>query len=99
MSTRHSLVVRRYGKLVVKAYSGQSGDRQSLWRCECDCGQARVFKTETLERGRMVSCGCNVERTATRRAQAVPTAKRNPKPPMDLNHALRPWALLRGSRR
>lgn len=59
---RKSLVGERFGKLVVKEYSGVDKFRNSMWKCECDCGRTIVEKGSLLTNGsitmgKVVSCG------------------------------------------
>ena len=54
---RKSLVGQRFGKLVVKEYSGTDKFRNSLWKCECDCGRGTIEKGTLLTKGKIISCG------------------------------------------
>ena len=59
---RKSLVGERFGKLVVKEYMGTDNFRNSLWKCECDCGRTIIEKGSLLTNGlvtmgKVVSCG------------------------------------------
>lgn len=54
---RKSLVGQRFGKLVVKEYSGTDKFRNSLWKCECDCGRETIEKGTLLTKGKIISCG------------------------------------------
>ncbi|MGP2517129.1 hypothetical protein [Yersinia sp. 2545 StPb PI] len=49
---------KRFGRLVVKGYSGHSGSGKSLWRCQCDCGKNKVILGVSLRHGKALSCGC-----------------------------------------
>ena len=44
---------KRYGRLLVKEYLGQS-----KWECVCDCGTMKVIDTRSLNSGHAISCGC-----------------------------------------
>ena len=44
---------QRYGRLTVTSY-----DRESMWNCVCDCGNATVQRGYSLKKGLVVSCGC-----------------------------------------
>jgi hypothetical protein len=48
----------RYGKLVVTEPAGSTPSRIKLWLCQCDCGNAKVVRTDHLRTGHTVSCGC-----------------------------------------
>lgn len=69
----HDLTGRRFGRLV--ALHGRSMPRSDnprsgtawFWTCQCDCGQIRVIRANSLTRGDSRSCGCMVaERTKAR---------------------------------
>lgn len=57
---RKDLTGKRFGRLVVIGkYEGDyHGDKRSLWRCQCDCGQETVVKSNNLKSGQTKSCGC-----------------------------------------
>lgn len=52
-SPRKDLTGRRFGKLVVISWSGDS-----RWLCKCDCGNESRALTANLKRGNTGSCGC-----------------------------------------
>lgn len=54
---RKSLVGNKFGKLKVISYNGTDKFRNSLWLCQCDCGNTRVEKGTNLTTGKIVSCG------------------------------------------
>ena len=59
-------VGRRYGRLVVLAYAGTVGRRNTVWTCRCDCGVVKDIYTISLHGGTTKSCGClRVERMTT----------------------------------
>lgn len=49
---------RRYGRLLVVSFAGQTHDKKSKWNCVCDCGNKNVATGANLHRGTIVSCGC-----------------------------------------
>lgn len=52
---------QRYGRLVVKKYSGQKDkDGKTLWECVCDCGRTTLQNKSNLRRPHKGarSCGC-----------------------------------------
>ena len=51
-------VGNKYGMLTVVEYAGQVGRRESLWLCECECGNSKLVKGANLRRGFTRSCGC-----------------------------------------
>ena len=52
------LTGQRFGHLVVMEYAGRNERRESLWRCQCDCGNESVVRGDVLRRGTTESCGC-----------------------------------------
>lgn len=57
------LTGRRFGKLVALAPAGHRGrNKNSLWRCRCDCGREKITTVSLLQRGGTQSCGCLVNR-------------------------------------
>lgn len=56
------LVGQRFGRLVAIEYAGRivnkNGNRTTLWRCKCDCGNETVVRYPLLVAGNTRSCGC-----------------------------------------
>lgn len=52
LSLTADLIGKRFGRLIV-AERVSSG-----WRCECDCGGYTITKTDSLNSGKTMSCGC-----------------------------------------
>ena len=54
----------KYGKLKVLRlaymHENKSGRRQSVWVCECDCGNVTNVRRSNLTTGNTVSCGCHI---------------------------------------
>lgn len=49
----------RFGRLTILGWAPQKpGDRQSAWRCQCDCGKTRTTIYSQLAQGKVRSCGC-----------------------------------------
>jgi hypothetical protein len=53
-----NLVGKRFGKLSVIEDAGKNRKGQTLWLCECDCGNRRVYTTAQLKFRQATSCGC-----------------------------------------
>ena len=53
MGKYKQLIGKRFGKLTVKDYVGNS-----KWSCKCDCGGTKVTDTRNLTTGDTKSCGC-----------------------------------------
>ena len=52
------LTGQRFGHLLVIEYAGRNERRESLWRCQCDCGNESIVRGDVLRRGTTESCGC-----------------------------------------
>ena len=55
------LTEKRFGRLVVKYRVkpvGKVSTTSAWWHCECDCGTEFDTMTNSLMRGRTLSCGC-----------------------------------------
>lgn len=50
------LTSQRFGRLTVLGYHGI--EKESLWQCQCDCGNQIVAVQSKLTGGRITSCGC-----------------------------------------
>lgn len=57
-TNRSNLLGKRYGRLVVDEYLGSDDNKQSVWRCRCDCGNYTKSTTNLLNTGKKSSCGC-----------------------------------------
>lgn len=51
------LTGERYGKLKVISYFGQI-NKKTMWLCQCDCGNKKAIRGDSLTSGRTKSCGC-----------------------------------------
>ena len=57
-----------FGRLTVKEYAGKNYHHESMWLCECICGNTKVVLTGQLMAGNVKSCGClQKERNLIRR--------------------------------
>lgn len=57
------LIGRRFGKLVVKTFTGQVNSHgEKLYECLCDCGNTTIVSTGKLTSGDTSSCGCLVSK-------------------------------------
>lgn len=57
---------QRFGRLVVLRRDGTSPDRKALWLCQCDCGNQKTIRGQTLRSGRSLSCGCLCKEVCSR---------------------------------
>lgn len=53
-----NLVGQRFGSWLVKSHAGSSADRQTLFNCECLCGETGIVSSTHLTKGYANSCGC-----------------------------------------
>lgn len=52
-----------FGKLnVISLLEERDKNGSCIWRCECECGGTRNVSSGDLLRGRVVSCGCSVQK-------------------------------------
>jgi hypothetical protein len=49
---------KRFGRLIARERVGASKNRESLWRCDCDCGAFADVVVGNLNSGNTTSCGC-----------------------------------------
>lgn len=64
MSKAIDLTGQRFGRLTAIERVGTAKNRQSLWKCKCDCGNEVTVPAYTLKSGRTTSCGCFQKETA-----------------------------------
>lgn len=55
---RKSLQGKTFGHLKVVAPAGQNEHGNSIWECQCRCGQTKVVLYQHLTTGGTTSCGC-----------------------------------------
>lgn len=55
---RKDLTGQRFGRLVVIEPVTTGEYRNSVWLCQCDCGNKKIVPTYRLLNGRTFSCGC-----------------------------------------
>lgn len=51
------LTGQRFGRLTVIGIH-QTETRKTYWDCMCDCGNMKVVRSDSLQRGKIKSCGC-----------------------------------------
>lgn len=49
---------QKFGHLMAMKRSGTAADGQSLWLCQCDCGNESIVKYGNLRNNHTKSCGC-----------------------------------------
>ena len=55
---KESIIGNKYGLLTVIDFAGVDKNRQSLFKCKCDCGNIITVNRNKLETGHTSSCGC-----------------------------------------
>lgn len=55
---KEDLTGRTFGRLTVLAHVGSAANRQSRWRCQCNCGKEVIVPRSSLVDGHTRSCGC-----------------------------------------
>lgn len=58
MGKHEDLTGQKFGRLTVVGLEGRDDKRNYIWRCVCDCGNAKVLATSVLKSGMIRSCGC-----------------------------------------
>lgn len=62
MPNKNNLVGQKFGRLTVIEKVGykysNTGHKDIVWKCECDCGNSTQTITPYLKRGTTKSCGC-----------------------------------------
>lgn len=58
MGRRNNLVGQRFGKLTVISDAGNDARGNSMWLCQCECGNTKVIRGSKLKEGQYKSCGC-----------------------------------------
>lgn len=55
---RKDLAGKKFGRLTVAEYTGDSKSGSPIWRCLCECGNEINVKAGNLRSGNTKSCGC-----------------------------------------
>lgn len=58
MGKRIELTGQRFGRLTVLSQSENDKYGNTIWLCQCECGNEKVILANSLRRGRTKSCGC-----------------------------------------
>jgi hypothetical protein len=58
MSKFKDLTGQRFGRLIVIEKAGQNKNRNTLWKCLCDCGNETIVVSTSLTNGDTQSCDC-----------------------------------------
>lgn len=52
------LTGQRFGRLTVLGLDAERSTRKTYWICQCDCGNVKSCRADSLRAGNIVSCGC-----------------------------------------
>ncbi len=69
--TRLKLVGQKFSRLTVLEDIGTNSHGESLWKCNCDCGQTIITTGNSLTGGNTKSCGC-YQRDMSSKASQLP---------------------------
>lgn len=61
---KKNLQNKRFGRLLVIKEVGRNAHRNTLWECECDCGNVAIVDASSLISGHTISCGCYMRETS-----------------------------------
>lgn len=53
-----NFIGQKFGRLTVLEYSHTDNNRNSHWKCKCDCGNIVIVDSHSFKRGHTKSCGC-----------------------------------------
>lgn len=70
MNKVKNLVGQKFGRLFVleraKSHIQPSGQKKTMWLCQCECGNKKIINGHSLKTGVTVSCGCRMHETGDR---------------------------------
>lgn len=55
---RENLIGQKFGRLKVISLNEERSNRKSYWVCQCDCGNVKTVRSDSLKNGSIQSCGC-----------------------------------------
>ena len=58
MGKFQDLTGQRFGRLIALEVVGKNSKNESIWKCQCDCGNTTEVLMGKLVHGRTKSCGC-----------------------------------------
>lgn len=64
MSNRKDITGQRFGKLVALNFF-EIKKAETMWNCQCDCGNTHISSYRNLKGGNCQSCGCKLGETQT----------------------------------
>jgi hypothetical protein len=64
------LTGEKFGSLTALYSTGSNNQGNSMWLCECDCGNAVIVNSQNLKNGHTKSCGCRKSAATVARNKA-----------------------------
>ena len=58
IKNREDLTGQKFGKLKAIQFSHKNKNRKTYWVFECECGNIKTLRTDTVKSGKVKSCGC-----------------------------------------
>lgn len=55
----NQIIGQKFNKLTVLKHIGTDNNRNSLWECQCDCGNVIITTAKSLKSNHKFSCGCD----------------------------------------
>ena len=55
----NQIIGQKFNKLTVLERAGTDNNRNSLWKCQCDCGNIIITSAKALKSNHKLSCGCD----------------------------------------
>lgn len=76
---RVNLLGKQFGHLTAIECVGVTNDKNTLWKCSCDCGNEVIVQNNNLKSGHTTSCGCKREEIYNTPEKRVEGLKKSPK--------------------
>lgn len=73
---KNDITGQRFGSLYVIGIDKEYYGRGIWWKCRCDCGNEKSYRTNTLIKGNVISCGCKSRDSSSQRRFIDITNKR-----------------------
>lgn len=77
---------KKFGYLLALYDTGKTYKHKRVWMCQCDCGNFREVRADLLNRGMVISCGCQKNWGVKDRIISKQT-KRRPKQIFNMSNA------------
>lgn len=67
-SNYNDLTGKRFGELTVIGKDKERYGKGVFWKCSCSCGNVKSYRTNILQKGKVLSCGCRNRKMSSERA-------------------------------